>query len=187
MLLSKPRRWLGLALVLIGCYAYLYSDLVVRRVGTYIHAAAVTILWAEILIVQLLNLQMGVDAIIGLLAVTSLVIHVLQATVSRDSQYTRSLPTFGLLLGMLPVAMGMIVYMQHAGPREIWADQLPRWSFVAAMLLSALASRVGATIYQKLLPKYSLSYHSAAGASVMIAAAAGIAMIGGMRWDEHAP
>ena len=46
-------RLLALGLVIAGTYAYAYSDLVVRRVGIYIYLAVLTLLWAEVLIINL--------------------------------------------------------------------------------------------------------------------------------------
>jgi len=185
--ICNESRWIALMLVGLSTYAYVYSDLVVRRVGSYIHAAALTLLWAEILLVQIFNLNMGIDAIIGLLAVTSLIIHILQATIAGGSRYTRSLPAFGLLLGLLPVVIGVVIFMQHVGPNEIWIQQVPKVSFVGAMLMTALASRVGAYVYQNVSRQFSLAYHFASGGSLMIATAACLAMFGGQRWDQHAP
>ncbi len=39
--------------------AYVYSELLVRRVGSYVYAAAFTLLWAELLGLQVLNLRYG--------------------------------------------------------------------------------------------------------------------------------
>ena len=47
-------RILALILVLAATYAYAYSDLIVRRVGVYIYLAVFTLLWAEVLVIQLL-------------------------------------------------------------------------------------------------------------------------------------
>ena len=43
----------ALLLVAAGTYAYAYSDLVVRKVGVYIHLAVVCFLWAEVLLLNL--------------------------------------------------------------------------------------------------------------------------------------
>ena len=53
-------RWgqfLALALVLAGSYAYFYSDIVVRRVGLYVYLAVFTLLWAEMLVIELLAIR----------------------------------------------------------------------------------------------------------------------------------
>ncbi len=71
-------RWLALGLVAAGTYAYAWSDLVVRKKGVFLHIAAFMLLWLEVLVVQILDLQIGVDAIIAVLAVTSLLSHVAQ-------------------------------------------------------------------------------------------------------------
>src|SRR5262249_23319043 len=46
---------LALCLVVAGIYAYLSSDVVVRRVGIYVYLAAFCLLWAEILGLELLH------------------------------------------------------------------------------------------------------------------------------------
>ena len=179
-------RWLAFTLVSLATYAYVYSDLVVRKLGVYVHIAAFTLLWAEVLGLQMLNLDLGVDAIIIVLALTSLVVHVVQANVPGDKKYTRSLPAFGLLLGLLPVLLGGLIYLQHVGWRTIWVDEPPKWSFVGAMLLTAVASRVGAHVYRHSSKSITMSaYFFASGTSVMVAAASALAAMGGERWEEH--
>ncbi len=180
-------RWLALVLVAAATYGYVYSDLMVRRLGVYINIAAFTLLWAEVLAVQMLNLNLGVDAVIAVLAFTSLVVHVVQSNVQVDDKYTRSFPAFGLLLGILPVVLGGLVYFQHVGPRTIWGNQPPQWSFVGAMLLTAIASRVGAHVYRLASKSMTACYYFASGASVIVAAASALAALGGERWEEHAP
>lgn len=102
-------RWLGLILVLAGTYGYVYSDQAVRKRGVFSHVAAFTVLWAEVLVVRILDLKLGVDAIIAILAVTSLLSHLTRHLLGKDNPYTRSLPIFGLLPGLLPVLMGVVV------------------------------------------------------------------------------
>ena len=180
-------RWLAFVLVLAGTYTYVYSDLVVRRHGVYVHIAACTLLWAELLGVQMLHLKLGIDAIIAVLAVTSLAVNIAQATVTSDKQFTRAFPVFGLLLGLVPVVLGTMVYFQHLGPRAVWADQPPKWSYVGAMVLAAVASRVGAHVYRHSAKWLTTSYFFATGASTMVAAVAALAALGFETWQEHAP
>jgi hypothetical protein len=54
-------RWLALLLVVAGTYAYIYSDLVVRRVGAYVYVAEATLLWALILGLELLGIALSVE------------------------------------------------------------------------------------------------------------------------------
>jgi hypothetical protein len=180
-------RWLALLLVLAGTYAYVYSDLFVRKRGIFIHIAAFTLLWAEILIVQILNLKLSVDAIIAILAATSLLSHLTYVLLGRHNQYTRSLPVFGLLLGLLPVLMGVVVYLDHFGLQAVWHDEPPRWAFVGAMLLTAIACRVGAYLYRKASGSLITWYFFATGAATMIAAVAALSAVGLNRWQSHAP
>ncbi len=180
-------RWLALCLVIGGTYAYTWSDLVVRKKGIFLHVAAFTLLWAEVLIVQLLNLQLGIDAIIAILAVTSLLSHLAQFLMDKENQYTRSLPAFGLLLGLLPVLMGFVVYLDHFGMQAVWHDEPPRWAFVGAMLLTAVACRIGAHLYRSVSQTLMTWYFFATGAATMIAAVAALAAMGLNSWQSHAP
>lgn len=180
-------RWLALCLVVGGTYAYTWSDLVVRKKGIFLHVAACTLLWAEVLIVQLLNLSLGIDAIIAVLAITSLVSHVAHLLLGKETQYTRTLPVFGLLLGFLPVLMGVVVYLDHFGFHAVWDKEPPRWAFVGAMLLTAVACRAGAYVYRKSSPLTMSGYFFATAAATMVAAVAALAAWGKTSWQSHAP
>ena len=68
-------RLLALGLVLAGTYVYAYSDLVVRRIGVYICLAVFSLLWAEILTINLLALTVTAEAAILALALTALLSH----------------------------------------------------------------------------------------------------------------
>lgn len=180
-------QWLGLVLVLAGTYAYVYSDVIVRKRGIFIHIAAFTLLWAEVLIVQLLNLKLGVDVIIMTLAITSLLSHLTHYLLSSENPYTRSLPLFGLLLGILPVAIGVVVYLDHFGLQAVWADEAPRWTFVGAMLLTAVACRVGAASVSPCIGEPDDVVLLCHGAATMVAAVATLSALGLNRWQSHAP
>ncbi len=180
-------RWLSLVLVLAGTYAYIYSDIVVRKHGAYIHFAAALLLWAEVLVVQLLHLKLGVDAIIAVLAATSLAVNLAQATLTRDQKLTRAFPVFGLLLALLPVLMGMVEYFRFLGHRAVWMDEPPRWTYVGAMVLTAVASRLGAFIYRNSTRWLPTAYHFATAAATMVASVATLAAFGLETWQEHAP
>ena len=182
-----PQRWLALVLVLAGIYAYIYSDIVVRKHGAYIHFAAALLLWAEVLVVQLLHLTLGLDAIIAVLAVTSLAVNLIQATMTRDQKMTRAFPVFGLLLSLLPVLLGISQYLRFLGFRAAWEGHLPEWSYVGAMVLTAIASRLGAFIYRNSGKWLPTAYHFATAAATLVAAVAALSAFGLERWQEHAP
>jgi hypothetical protein len=182
-------RWLALVLVLAGTYGYIYSDIVVRKHGAYIHFAAALLLWAEVLIVQLLRLELGIDEIISVLAATSLVVNLTQAMVTRDQKLTRAFPAFGLLLTALPVLMGVYEYLHFLNPdlRSLRIGDAPRWSYVGAMALTAVAARLGAFIYRNSAKWLPTAYHFATAAAAMVGAVAALASFGFERWQEHAP
>ena len=184
-----PQRWLALVLVLAGIYAYIYSDIVVRKHGAYIHFAAALLLWAEVLVVQLLGWEPGIDQIIAVLAATSLAVNLIQAMVTRDQKMTRAFPVFGLLLSLLPVLLGVFEYLRFLGFRAAFEQHPPEWSYVGAMVLTAIASRLGAFIYRNAGKWLPTAYHFATAAATMVAAVALLATptFGLERWQEHAP
>ena len=182
-------KLLAFALVVAGTYAYIYSDVVVRRLGVYVHIAAATLIWAEVLLIDLLHLRLGVAALIAVFALTSLVVNLLQYTVTRGSKMTRAFPVFGLLLGMLPVVLGIWVFVHALGMdlRGVWQEERPAWSYVGAMVLAAVSCRVGAFIYRHEIPRLSAAYFFATAAATMVAAVALLAALGQTTWPQHAP
>jgi hypothetical protein len=183
-------RWLALLLVAAGTYAYLYSDLVVRRVGVYVYIASATLLWALILTLELLGIALGVDALIAVLALAALALNIAQATVFRDSRYTRAIPILGVLLPLLAVALGLLVYLRAINPnlKGVWqAGEAPSWSYVGAMLLTAVSCRFGAFLYRRSQPRLTAVYFFATEAAVIVAATALLAALGLNTWQQHAP
>ena len=96
---------LALCLVTAGIYAYLYSDVVVRRVGVYLYLAAGLLLWAEVLVVELLHIHIGMDFLIAVLAGTGLVVHFVSSLTTREGPWVRPLPVVGLLLSFASVSL----------------------------------------------------------------------------------
>ena len=186
--ICREHLWLALGLVLAATYAYVYSDVVVKKQGRLIHLAAFTLLWAEILGVKMLNLNLQVDAIIAVLALTSLAVNIGQSFMTRDPKLTRTLPLFGLLLGLLPVMLGLVAYFEFFGlPVAVSDHNTNHWSYVGAMLLAAVASRVGAYLYRNSAHWLPTAYHFATGASAMVASVAALAALGWKDWQQHAP
>lgn len=182
-------RWLALALVLTGTYAYIYSDLVVRHSGIYTHVAAGTLLWALVLGLQLLHIPMGIDVMISVLAVTSLITNAAQATALRNSRYTQAFPVFGVLLPMLAVTLGGLVFFRALSQdlKSVWQVEAPRWTYVGAMVLTALSCRFGAYLYRDKHPRLAMVYFFATAASTLVGATALLAALGMNTWCEHAP
>ena len=57
--------------MLAGTYANAYSDLLVRREGLYIYLAVVTLLWAELLVIDLFAVKVTAEVAIISLALTA--------------------------------------------------------------------------------------------------------------------
>jgi hypothetical protein len=207
-------RWgqiLALGLVLAGIYAYLYSDLVVRRVGIYIYLAVCALLWAEVLLVELLAVKVTTEAAIIALAVTALAVNLIAPFAGRWQQrqqvgeggnslessigpLVRAGQPLGLLLSSLPLLLGVTLYLRatykamniawpHPGG-ELYAIG---WLFVGAMLLTAVACYVGAHLYRHGIPWLSTTYLFGAAAAMLLGAAGLLTVLGLKTWAELAP
>ena len=111
------RRLLALGLVLAGTYAYVYSDLVVRRIGVYIYIAVFTLLWAEVLLIDLIvadydqapvrcHPRPGPDGPLLNLAMTSLADGKPVLSPRRAAA--------GPVPGALPVLLGVVLHLRAA-------------------------------------------------------------------------
>ncbi|HTU93092.1 MAG TPA: hypothetical protein VMF69_23630, partial [Gemmataceae bacterium] len=182
-------RWLALVLVAAGTYAYIYSDLVVRRVGVYVYIAAATLLWALVLSLQLLHIELGMDALIAVLALAALAINISQAFFFRDSRYMRAMPILIVLLPLLAVALGLLVYLRAVSPnlKGVWQGELPTWNYVGAMLLTAVSCRFGAYLHRNSQPRLAAIYFFATAAATLVAATSFLAALGLNTWQQHAP
>jgi hypothetical protein len=182
-------RLLALALVAAGTYVYIYSDLIVRKVGVYVHCAAFTLMWAVVLLVEQLNIELEIDAWILVLAITGLLLNVLHALFLRHSPFTRSLPYLGALMPLLAVLLGVVVWFRAVSPdlRSTWPVAGLTWNYAGAMVLTAISCRIGAYLYRHTLPSLTLVYFFAAGAATLMGAVSFLAVIGLNRWEQHGP
>ncbi|HEX5272961.1 MAG TPA: hypothetical protein VFW33_20835, partial [Gemmataceae bacterium] len=184
---------LAIGLVLAGTYAYVYSDVVVRRVGVYMYLAVFTLLWAEVLIVRRLHLPVPMEAVIAVLALTALALNLLQATAARASTtLARAMPPLGVFLSALPVALGVLLHFRatNAVVNDLWRldsgapYEITGW-YVLAMMLTAATCRVGAHLCRHTLPWVSAVYFFGTAAATL-AGAAGLLSVVGMTWDHQA-
>jgi hypothetical protein len=182
-------RWLALLLVLAGTYAYVYSDLVVRRVGYYVHIAAATLPWALVLCLELLHIAFQLDALIAVLALTALAVNAVQGWVSRENPYTRAFPILGVLLPLLAVLLGLLVYLRALSHdlKSVWDQEPPGWSYVGAMLITVVSCRLAAHWYREKQPALATLHLFAAGAATLVGATALLAALGLNTWQQHAP
>jgi hypothetical protein len=182
-------RWLAIFLVAAGTYAYVYSDLVVRKLGVYVYIAAFTLMWLLVLCLELLHLGMGIDLAILVLALAGLVFNLLHTQVFKDNPVTRALPYVAAMLPGLGMMLGLVVYLNAISPdlRSVWRLQSPNWSFVAAMAVTAVSCRVGAFLYRHVNQALSVFYFFATAGATMLGATALLAALGLVAWERHAP
>jgi hypothetical protein len=209
-------RWgqlLALALVLAGTYAYTYSDLVVRRVGVYIHLAVFTLLWAEVLVINLFALSVASEVAIIALALTALGANLFPRAAGRWQQnlapgdaadstalwirpLDRAAIPLGLLLSTLPVFLGLVLHLRATYKPLNAAWPLPGglgelyaigWLYVAAMLLTAVTCRIGAHVYRHSVAWLSATYFFGTAAATLMAAAGLLSLLGVKTWDDLAP
>jgi hypothetical protein len=177
-----------LALVLAGTYAYIYSDLVVRRIGVYLYFAGIAILWAEIHVLVLADLTKVEAVVIITLALTALVINVLQVTFESQHDFLRRVSPLGIVLSVLPVGFGVLLHfratnnvLNHFVPFEI------TWAHVSAMAVTALCCRAGAYLYRHRLREVSVLYFFLTALATLVFAAGLAWMIGVKAWESQAP
>lgn len=190
LVLDDWGRWLALGLVAAGTYAYVYSELVVRKVGVYVYAAALTLMWSEVLTLEALHVLAGTEVWIAVLAGTALVVNLLHASDTARGRLGLSFSVLGLSLGVLALSLGVITYLRALNPdlRGVWeSEQPPTWGFVAAMLLTAAAFRAGAVVTRTARRPLSVVNFFGAAAAVLVAAVAALAVLGLKEWQQHAP
>ena len=94
--------WLGMT------YAYLYSDIVVRRSGIYSYLAAFCFLMAVITVVGF-NLQL--EWLIAILALTALAVNLVRVYVATpNAKMSRAIPPMALALSCLPILLGIVLH-----------------------------------------------------------------------------
>jgi len=192
-------RVLALALVLAGTYAYFYSDLVVRRVGVYIYLGVFTLLWAEVLVINLFTWSVPQEVVIVALALTALAVNLLQPMMRGRSEgtvlpVTRAGQPLGLFLSTLPVLLGVLLHLRatYKPLNEQWL--LPGgepyaigWGYIGAMLVTAISCRVGAYLYRRTIPWLSATYFFGTAAATLVGAAGLFSVVGLKTWPELAP
>jgi hypothetical protein len=208
------QQLLALALVVAATYAYVYSDLVVRRVGVYIYLAVFTLLWAEVLIINLLPVTLTTEVAIIALALTALASNVIapmairwQAAAGPDAAadatllsvrpLSRAAAPMGLILSTMPVLLGVLLFLRatyrplnDAWPLEANGAQSPytlTWLYVGAMLLTAAACRIGAHLYRRTVPWLSATYFFGTAAGTLLTVAGVLWMWDIRTWNDLAP
>lgn len=171
---------------LVATYVYLYSDLVVRRIGVYIYLAAVSLLVA---IITLVGWRFEVEGIILALAFVVLGTNLAQYYVVGDSdRLSRFVAPLGVILGVLPLILGVALHMRATSrviPEEWFRET--GWLYVVAMAATALACRVAAFVQRKRAPRISTDYFFLTGGAIILAAAGLLRVLGLTNWNQQAP
>jgi hypothetical protein len=183
-------RVLALALVLAGVYAWLYGDLVVRRVGLYVYLAAAGLLWAEVLTLELFNIHVGSDVVLATLSLTALAANLVETRSRRPGGpqlvHPPQFAILGLCLALVPVAFGVVLHIRATSAlHSTWLYD-GGWSFVGAMAVTVISCRVGAYLYRHAQPRLSAIYFFATVAAELVGAAGLLRVLGLLRWEQQA-
>jgi hypothetical protein len=132
---DRSLKVLALLLVLAGTYAYLYSDLVGRRAGLYLFGAVFTLLWAEVLAIDLLGVRL--TAVVYPLTFAATGLALLSA--SRWWRLKGAVGRCGNALVVFASAAGALLTLAHLarGPAEVRADLT---AMLLALALGSLAA-----------------------------------------------
>lgn len=176
-------------LTLAGTYAYIWSDLVVRRIGVYIYFAAIALLWSEVQLLVLLGVSEQEPIVLMSLALTALIVNLLHATVGQGQSYTRAVPPLGLALSLVPVVYGVLLHFRatNAALNQGWPGFDITAAHVAAMVVTALACRAGAYFYRHSMPVVTSIYFFATAAATLVAAAGFFWLVNVKPWELQAP
>ena len=172
---------------LAGTYAYLYSDLVVRRVGVYTYIAAFCLLMAEVTII---GKNLNTEGVIAVLALTALAANLLRGSLRQSSdKVNRAVHPLALGMSALPVLMGISLHMRETS--QLAGQLLPAsptgWAFVGVMVLVAVCNRVSAYLFRHESYKTSASYFFLSAGSLIVAAAGLLRQLEFVTWPQQAP
>lgn len=182
-------KLLALVLVIVGMVTYLYSDIAVRQVGVYIYIGVFCLLWAEILVIDLIpGLDATIELIIVSLAVTALIANLSQSTFSaKFPKVQRLLSPIGLFLASIPVVLGVVLHFRATHDQLILFSYYNlTWTYVAAMAITAVSCRVGAYVYRESMPTIATIYLFGTGAVTLVGAAGLLTVLEIRDWNIQA-
>jgi hypothetical protein len=141
-------------------------------------------------ITLLLGFDIRAEWILAAMAISSMVVNL--AYQQRPGIYKsadRFVPPIGWVLGITPALWGIVL---HARATSAAASQIG-WScatdrdFVVVMLITAVANRANAYLCRRSAPKSSSAYFAISAASVLIAVAGLLRVLGLTQWIDQAP
>lgn len=183
--------WLAGGLWLAAAYAYVYSDLVVRRLGWYLYAAILCLIGAEL---TFIGYRLPAEWMIAIPAFTAVLVALLAVQLAKDE----SLADKGIARRMTPLAMllaGISVLaglFQHVLATSLLAGELgwsrsTGWPFLGAMIFVALCNRLMSVLFQQ-RSKWAADAHVFLSAASVLIAAAGLARCFDITsWTQQAP
>jgi hypothetical protein len=179
--------WLAASLWLAGAYAYLYSDLVVRRIGVYTYLAGLCLMLAGVTIVGLdvagetLILLMNGAAVIGVLLGRTLR--------SDNNRFQRTLSPTSLVLSFLALGMGALLHTRatsHVIAEMGWAYDTG-WYYAGAMAVAALINRLLAYLERSHDRQTMSAYLFLSAGAALLSAAGVLRNLELKEWHQQAP
>ncbi len=183
-----PQFLLCAGLWLVGTYAYLYSDIVVRRIGVYAILAGFCLVMAQVTLID--GFDVSAEVVIILLAITSLAASLVnRMTAAKHGRLARALPPLALVLGSLPILLGLALHLRATSATV----QALGWGgetgglFVVAMLVVAVTSRVSAWVFSEANRKTAAAHLCFSAAALVVAAAGLLRVVGMVFWYQQTP
>lgn len=185
--------WLAGALWVAGAYAYLYSDLVVRRLGWYLYAAVGCLIGAELTII---GTRLSPEWMIAIPAFTAVLITLLSTRMGEKEGIAHRLPPLALVLAGVSVVAGLI---QHVLATSILAQEAgweneTGWAFFGTMVFVAVCNRTMSLLLQKRTTGVPAATNWGADAHVFLSAASALVAAAGLArclevtsWTQQAP
>ena len=184
--LLTDQHFLAGFLWLIGTYLYLYSDVVVRRIGLYIYLAAFCLLMA---IVTIVGSQFDQpELVIIALAVVGLGTNMIRSKVIKpDDQLMRVTAPIGLILSGIPLLIGWLLFIR-SNSGDIWGETFSvEVMFVVAMLVVTISNRISAYLCREKSLKQTAIYLFFSAAGLLLAAAGALPLMKVTLWYQQAP
>lgn len=178
--------WLAGGLWIAGAYAYLYSDLVVRRLGWYLYAAVGCLIGAELTII---GTRLSPEWMIAIPAFTAVVITLLSTRMGEKEGIAHRLPPLAMVLAGVSVVAGLIQHVLATSilAKEFGWEKQTGWAFFGTMVFVAVCNRTMSLLLQK-RTIWGANAHVFLSAASALVAAAGLARCFEVTsWSQQAP
>jgi hypothetical protein len=137
-----------------------------------------------------LGFDVRAEWIIAAMAVTSVAINIAHSMwPDAYKNADRFVPPLGWLLGVVPLVWGAVLHVRATSDvaGDLGWSYATGMEFVAVMVITAIANRVNAYLCRHSDPKSSAAYFFISAASVLIAAAGLLRVLGLAEWYQQAP